>query len=117
MQSFGPYINLVEIGNGGMATVYRATAPNGNLVALKVLALHLAADSTARLRFEQESNLGLVHPNIVRVVDHGVEYGAPFIVMDYVVGESLDRRLTRVGALAPQQLAPILRDAALALDY
>src|ERR1041384_5302671 len=104
MQSFGPYRNLVEIGNGGMATVYRATAPNGNLVALKILALHLSSDTTARLRFEQEANLGLVHPNIVHVVDRGVLNGAPFIVMDYVVGESLDRRLSRVGTLLPQQL-------------
>jgi serine/threonine-protein kinase len=100
-----------------MATVYRATAPDGNLVAIKVLAMHLAADPTARLRFEQESNLGLNHPHIVRVMNCGVLNGAPYIVMDYVVGESLDRRLTRGGSLAPAQFAPILRDAARALDY
>jgi hypothetical protein len=117
MQSFGNYKNLVEIGSGGMATVYRATAPNGNLVALKVLALHLAADPTARLRFEQESNLGLAHPNIARVLESGVKDGAPFIVMEYVVGESLDHRLTNKGPLTIQELAPILRDAAQALDY
>jgi eukaryotic-like serine/threonine-protein kinase len=117
MHSFAVYKNLVEIGRGGMATVYRATAPNGNLVALKILALHLAADSTARLRFEQESNLGLAHPNIVRIIDCGVENDVPYIIMDYVVGESLDRTLTREGKLGPQALAPILRGAAEALDY
>ncbi|MCL4506056.1 MAG: protein kinase [Chloroflexi bacterium] len=112
-----PYKNLVEIGHGGMATIYRATAPNGNLVVLKVLAMHLANDKTALARFKQETNLGLIHPNIVRVMDGGVENGAPYIVMDYVVGESLDRRLLRVGTLKPQQLAPILKDVANALEY
>ena len=58
MPNIYPYRDLVEIGRGGMATVYRATAPNGNLVALKVLAVHLALDQTARMRFEQEAGLG-----------------------------------------------------------
>lgn len=117
MPNIFPYKDLVEIGRGGMATVYRATAPSGNLVAIKVLAMHLASDPTARLRFEQESNLGLMHPNIVHVLDWGVDEDAPFIVMDYIVGESLDRRLTREGAMSPQVLKDILRDTADALDY
>jgi hypothetical protein len=41
MRDFGPYTNLVEIGRGGMAAVYRATAPDGNLVALKLMPVHL----------------------------------------------------------------------------
>jgi serine/threonine protein kinase len=117
MPTIYPYKDLVEIGRGGMATVYRATAPNGNLVALKVLAFHLATDPTARMRFEQESNLRLTHPNIVRVLDWGVEGDVPFIAMDYIVGESLDRRLTRAGTLSSQELLPILKDTAEALDY
>ena len=117
MQSFGVYTNLVEIGSGGMASVYRATAPNGNLVALKILAFHLADNPTARLRFEQESKLGLTHPAIVSVLDCGVHDGTPYLVMEYVVGESLERRLMRTGTLTSQQLAPILMDAAGALDY
>lgn len=117
MQSFGIYTNLVEIGSGGMSTVYRATAPNGNVVALKVLARHLATDPIARLRFEQESKLGLTHPHIISVLDHGIQDGTPYLVMEYVVGESLERRLAREGTLTPQQLGPILIDAASALDY
>lgn len=117
MRSFGPYTNLVEIGRGGMAAVYRATAPNGRLVALKLLPPHLAADATMRARFEQESNLGLNHPNIVRVNRSGVVDGTPYIEMEYVTGESLDRLVARAGPLSPEATARILLDAGRALDY
>jgi serine/threonine-protein kinase len=114
---FGSYLRLFEIGRGGMATVYRATAPDGNLVALKLLGIHLANDKTAVNRFKNESQLGLVHPNIVRVNNAGVIDETPFIEMEYVPGESLDRLILREGPLTPAQLAPILEDAARALDY
>ena len=120
MRTFGPYTNLVEIGRGGMATVYRATGPDGHLVALKILAVHLSADRTARTRFEQESNLGLVHPGIVNVHKAGVggpDGDTPFIEMDYVPGESLDRLITKTGPLSPPQLASLLKDVGAALDY
>ena len=117
MRDFGPYTNLVEIGRGGMAAVYRATAPDGNLVALKLMPVHLAADATTRARFEQESRLGLNHPNIVRVNKAGVVDGTPYIEMEYVAGESLDRLVMRAGPLPPQALARILLDIGRALDY
>lgn len=117
MRSFGPYTNLVEIGRGGMAAVYRATAPDGRLVALKLLPPHLAADATMRARFEQESNLGLNHPNIVRVNRSGVVDGTPYIEMEYVAGEPLDRLVARAGPLSPEATARILLDAGRALDY
>lgn len=115
--TFGPYSRLFEIGRGGMATVYRATAPDGNLVALKLLGIHLAADKTAISRFKTESQLGLDHPNIVRVNNAGVIDETPFIEMEYVPGESLDRLILRQGPLTPAQLSPILDDSARALDY
>ncbi len=117
MHNFGPYTRLVEIGRGGMATVYRATAPDGSLVALKLLPPHLAANETIRARFEQESNLGLNHPNIVRVNQSGVVDGTPYIEMEYVAGESLDRLVARSGPLAPETTARILLDIGRALDY
>ncbi len=117
MRSFGPYTNLVEIGRGGMAVVYRATAPDGRLVALKLLPPHLAADPTMRARFEQESHLGLDHPNIVRVNRSGMVDGTPYIEMEYVAGESLDRLVARAGPLSPEAAARILLDAGRALDY
>jgi serine/threonine-protein kinase len=114
---FGPYSRLYEIGRGGMATVYRATAPDGNLVALKLLGIHLATDKTAINRFKNESQLGLDHPNIVRVNNAGIIEDTPFIEMEYVPGETLDRLVARQGPLTPAQLSPILQDAAQALDY
>ena len=117
MRNFGPYTSLVEIGRGGMATVYRATALDGHLVALKLMPAHLAADATTRARFEQESRLSLNHPNIVRVNKAGVVDGTPYIEMEYVAGESLDRLIAHAGPLPPQALAGILLDIARALDY
>lgn len=117
MRKLASYRDLTEIGRGGMATVYRATAPHGNLVAIKILDRHLAADFSARLRFQQESALGLMHPNIVRVLEHGEQDGQPYIVMEYVAGESLDRLVARKGRLTPEAFAPILTDVARALDH
>ncbi len=117
MQKFASYRDLTEIGRGGMATVYRATAPHGNLVAIKILDRHLAADPVARLRFQHEGALTLMHPNVARVLEYGEHDGQPYIVMEYVAGESLDRLIARRGRLTPEEYAPILTDVARALDY
>ncbi|MCS7060975.1 MAG: protein kinase [Anaerolineae bacterium] len=117
MHKFAAYRDLSEIGRGGMATVYRATAPHGNLVAIKILDRHLAADPSVRLRFQQESRLTLMHPNIVRVLEYGEHEGQPYIVMEYIAGESLDRLIARKGCLTPQEYALILDDVARALEY
>ena len=102
-----------------MASVYRATSAGGHIVAIKVLNLARVADRTALWRFEQEVSLGvsLQHPNIVKVVDYSLNDTAPFIVMEYVPGESLDRRLARGKTVAPRDLVPIISDVAAALDY
>jgi serine/threonine-protein kinase len=114
------YTNLVEIGRGGMATVYRATsADTGHLVAIKVLDMHLVNDPTARARFAQEASFRLQHPNIIRVIEHDVDArgSTPYIVMEYVAGESLEQRLQREGKQTPKAAMPILKDIASGLDY
>lgn len=114
------YTNLVEIGRGGMATVYRATsADTGHLVAIKVLDMHLMNDPTARARFAQEASFRLNHPNIIRVIEHDVDSrgSTPYIVMEYVAGESLEQRIQREGMQSPKALMPMLHDIANALDY
>ena len=114
------YTNLVEIGRGGMATVYRATSnATGHLVAVKVLDMHLMNDPTARARFTQEASFRLTHPNIIRVIEHDVDSrgSTPYIVMEYVAGEALEQRLQREGKQNPQALMPILKDMGHALDY
>ncbi len=102
-----------------MSTVYRAVSPDGVTVALKVLAIHLAADPNAPRRFENEIKLlsTLVHPNIVRLLGAELRGQPPFIVMEFIEGESLDQRVTRLGPLLPKQFVPILLDLGYALDY
>ena len=114
------YTNLVEIGRGGMATVYRATsATTGHLVAIKVLDMHLMNDPTARARFAQEASFQLTHPNIIRVIEHDVDArgSTPYIVMEYVAGESLEQRLQRQPKQDPKAVLPVLKDIASGLDY
>ncbi len=119
MHSFSSYTNRTELGRGGMSTVYRATAPDGGTVALKALAIHLAADPNALRRFEVEIKLlsELVHPNIVRLLDADLRGMPPFLVIEYVEGDSLDKIVTREGPQSTKRLAPILIDMGYALDY
>ena len=91
----GPYYDLEEIGRGGMGTVYRARRELCGVlltVAVKVIRPGLATEDVLR-RFESERMLlaGLQHPNIARLVDAGATNdGRPFLVMDYIEGESID---------------------------
>ena len=92
------------LGQGGMASVYLAHDEElDRPVALKILADNLAGDATFRDRFEREAQLAarLSHPNVVRVFDVGESEGRPFIVMEYVEGDTLADELARHGALEP----------------
>ena len=67
---FGPYRLLDNLGRGAMATVYRALAPSGGEVALKIL--HSAnPKSVERFRREGEITAALTHPGIIRIHDGG----------------------------------------------
>jgi len=92
------------LGQGGMANVYLAHDEElDRPVALKILADNLAGDATFRDRFEREARLAarLSHPNVVGVFDVGESEGRPFIVMEYVEGDTLAHELVRHGALPP----------------
>jgi serine/threonine protein kinase len=94
------------LGQGGMASVYLAHDEElDRPVALKILADHLAGDATFRDRFEREARLAarLSHPNVVRVFDVGESDGRPFIVMEYVEGDTLADELGRHGPLRPDR--------------
>lgn len=85
-----------------MATVYLAEDTTlHRRVALKRVHPHLLADRRALRRFENEARAasGLTHENIVTVHDYGREGDTPFLVMEYVEGESLDRIIASRGAL------------------
>lgn len=93
------YDNLREIGRGGQGVVYRARqASSGRDVAIKVLLEGVYASESSRRRFEREIELvaELTHPNIVRVLESGQTADArPFLVMEFVEGDSLDEGVKR----------------------
>jgi len=85
------------IAEGGMSTVYRGVQVSLNRpVAIKVLSQRLMADHPGLARyFERESLImaRLSHPNIISVIDRGLSSGQPYIVMEFVDGQSLGRAL------------------------
>ena len=88
----GPYEILAIIGAGGMGEVYRAR--DGRLkreVAVKILPLAAATDSSRRQRFEFEARTvaALNHPNIVAIYDVGAEDGVSYIVSELIEGQPL----------------------------
>ena len=115
------YRGVRHVANGGMASVWAAEdAVLGRLVAVKVLASHIAADPSARTRFEREARTAAkvsAHPNVVTIYDVGEHDGIPFIVMDLYEGGSVADRLKGSGSVPRAQALDWLRDAAAALDY
>ncbi len=104
----GRYRILSRLGGGGMADVYLARDESlGRLVAIKVLKKRLAADAefVERFRIEAQAAASLNHPAIVAVYDRGKAGASPYIVMEYVDGESLKQRLRRRGRLSPDEAA------------
>ncbi|WP_420643815.1 protein kinase domain-containing protein [Candidatus Leptofilum sp.] len=84
------------LGRGGMSSVYRATDPNlRRKVAVKIIHQHLSDNKEFIERFEQEAAViaQLRHPNIVQVHDFNHEGEVYFMVMEYVPGETLGKRL------------------------
>lgn len=115
----GKYAVQALIGRGAMATVYLAKdAALGRPVALKVLLGSLARNPDQVRRFQMEALAAapLQHPNIVRIYDAGTLSGVPFIAMEYVEGESLERFIQRSGALPWQHALQIAQQIADALD-
>lgn len=90
------------IGSGGMGVVFKAFDTELNRpVAIKLLAPYLASSGPARKRFSREARAAaaVVHPHVVPIHNVETEREAPFIVMQYVSGESLQARIDRDGAL------------------
>jgi len=92
----GRYEILSAIGAGGMGEVYRAHDPTlDRQVAIKLLPAERSADPSARqrLRLEAMAVAAMDHPYICKIFEIGEHEAALFLVMEYVQGETLDRRL------------------------
>ena len=117
-RTIGRYVVREEIGQGGMATVYRAFDPHFQRdVAIKVLPLHFLHDPRFRARFEREARIvaGLQHPAIVPVYDFGEDGTQPYLVMSLMSGGSLEDRL-RQGPMPLAETERIIGRLAPALD-
>src|SRR5580704_6495782 len=91
-----------RIGSGGMSTVYRATDETlQRPVAIKLMNREISTDSDQLERFRREARAvaQLSHPHIVGVIDYGEDDGRPYIVFEYVEGETLKERIRRTGRL------------------
>jgi tRNA A-37 threonylcarbamoyl transferase component Bud32 len=98
----GRYRLDAQIGRGGMSTVYRAfDIVLERPVAIKLMHREIATDSDQLERFRREARAvaQLSHPHIVGVIDYGEDDGRPYIVFEYVEGETLKERIRRTGRL------------------
>jgi tRNA A-37 threonylcarbamoyl transferase component Bud32 len=117
--TIGAYAVGALLGEGAMGQVFAAThALIDRRVAIKVLHANMSADPVVESRFllEARATSRLRHPNVVEVTDYGVlAAGSPYIVMERLEGESLERRLAREQALPPELALRIARAIALGL--
>jgi eukaryotic-like serine/threonine-protein kinase len=98
------------LGHGGMALVLLARDEElDRPVAVKLLAENLANDESFRERFLREARVAarLAHPNIVQVFDVGEDDGRPYIVMEYVDGDTLADAMRHHGKLPPEDVVDI----------
>jgi eukaryotic-like serine/threonine-protein kinase len=105
----GPYEIQSPVGAGGMGEVYRARDARLNReVAIKVLPAAFARDPERMRRFKQEAQsvAALNHPNILAIHDFGEHEGSPYIVTEFLEGETLRERL-RSGALPVRKATEI----------
>jgi serine/threonine-protein kinase len=116
----GPYVILDRLGEGSKGRVFKAQHKlMGRLVALKIIAPHLASRSSSIARFHREIRLlgRLDHPNVVRAFDADQIGEHFYLVMEYVAGLDLERLLEDRGTLSPSEVATFMAQAALGLGH
>ncbi len=116
----GRYRLDAVLGEGGMGVVYLAEHLKlGRSVAVKVLQADLASNELLKRRFEREAKTlaAMSHPHIVSVTDYGISEQAPFLVMEFVEGETLRDCLDREQRLTPIRALNIVEQLLQALAY
>jgi eukaryotic-like serine/threonine-protein kinase len=108
-----------QVGSGGMSSVYRAFDPTlERHVAIKLMHRDISSDADQLERFRREARAvaQLNHPNVVTVIDAGEDDGNPFIVFEYVEGETLKERIRRLGRLPVAEAVAYAVEIARALE-
>jgi eukaryotic-like serine/threonine-protein kinase len=114
-QAVGKYDLLEKVAEGGMGTVYKGrNRETGEVVAVKVVAPHMAGNEVLLKRFEQEYNAArhLDHPNIVKALDYGDTGSSPYLVMEFVDGQSLGQRIEREGPMPEKEAIRVIAQVA-----
>jgi serine/threonine protein kinase len=109
--NIGEYDVLEKIAEGGMGAVFKARSRHtGDLVAIKVLPPQTARNPILLKRFEYEyrAAAALDHPHIVRALEFNGTGTAPFLVMEYVEGESLGAKIERDGPMSEEAAIRII---------
>jgi serine/threonine-protein kinase len=118
-QVIGPYRIISQLGQGGMATVYKAYhARLDRYVAIKVMHQAFQSDTSFLARFEREAQIvaRLEHPHIVPVYDYNEHEGEPYLVMKFIEGRTLKNLLSE-RLLSIQETLDIMTPIASALAY
>ena len=116
----GKYELVKLIGRGGMGSVWEGRHTSlGKRVAIKFIEAEYANSNEARSRFDNEARAAasLQSKHAIEIYDHGVtETGRPYIVMELLLGEPLDKRIDRLGRLSLPDTARILQQVCRALQ-
>jgi tRNA A-37 threonylcarbamoyl transferase component Bud32/cytochrome c-type biogenesis protein CcmH/NrfG len=118
-ENVGPYRIIAQLGQGGMATVYKAYhASLDRYVAIKVMHAAFKEDPTFLGRFQREARVlaKLEHPNIVPVYDFADHQGQPYLVMKYVEGDTLKARMAD-GSLSTDEILKVVDAVGAGLAY
>ena len=118
-ENIGPYRIIEQLGQGGMATVYKAYhASLDRYVAIKVLHPAFHEDNTFEVRFQREARVvaRLEHPNIVPVYDYAEHEHRPYLVMKFIEGDTLKAYMSK-GPLSSDDIRKIVDAVGSALAY
>ncbi|MBL8798525.1 MAG: serine/threonine protein kinase [Planctomycetia bacterium] len=106
VETIGSYDLVEKIAEGSMGTVYKARHwETKDIVAIKIISKEIAKNPVLIKRFEQEFRIAskLEHPNVVRAIEYCGTGATPFLVMEFVDGESLGDKLERVGKVPEEE--------------
>jgi serine/threonine protein kinase len=117
--AFGHYRVLHQIGSGVLGPVFRGFDPQRDrIVAIKAFKLDLLPEDVARLAasLRRLAAAGFTHPQLVNLIDAGLEGTTPFLVAEYVSGETLDVARRQMPSDEATAIVPWLRQIAGAID-